>query len=331
MRVNKFLRILVTVKNSLASAAAREFYIFMFFVVVSAGFWLIKTLQETYEAEVAVPLMLTDVPENVVITHSLADTIFVKVRDRGTVLLGLQMQLDDNPLQISFSDFATRQSVGTVRLNNMAKRLQSHISNATTILSMRPDTMSFSYNRGVSRRVPVRIASTIGTHPQYCLDGVTITPDTVTVYAPQKELDGLKCLEIDVDGCAYLQNDTDVVVTLPHVELMKYVPGTVDVHVEVDLYTEKKVRVPVTGVNFPPDRHLRTFPASVEVTFRVGTKKYSSITANDFVLAVPYEELKALPTGARWHVHANGLPEGASNPRFVPADVEYLIESTAAE
>ena len=51
--------------------------VFLFFLVVSAGFWLLQTLDETFEMEVVVPVELIDVPEEVVVTTPLPEALTV--------------------------------------------------------------------------------------------------------------------------------------------------------------------------------------------------------------------------------------------------------------
>ena len=61
----------------------KEFLIFLFFLAVSAGFWCMITLNETYEKEVNVPLQMIGVPDNVVITDPLPDTVRAVLKDKG--------------------------------------------------------------------------------------------------------------------------------------------------------------------------------------------------------------------------------------------------------
>ena len=59
----------------------------------------------------------------------------------------------------------------------------------------------------------------------------------------------------------------------------------------VDIYAEKSVEVPIRGINYPPDKVLRTFPSKVQVTFQVGLSHFKSITSEDFFIGVTYESL----------------------------------------
>ena len=75
------------VRNFLFNSVNKEFLIFLFFLGLSGTFWLIMTMNESYEVELPVELKLTHVPQNIVITTELEDTVHVTVRDKGYALL----------------------------------------------------------------------------------------------------------------------------------------------------------------------------------------------------------------------------------------------------
>ena len=110
----------------------------------------------------------------------------------------------------------------------------------------------------------------------------------------------------------------------------KFIPDVLDVQIDVDIYTEKTVEVPIVGVNFPADKDLRTFPSKVKVTFKVGSKSYKSITADDFVLVISYEEL-INNESSKIPLHLKSIPEGVSSVRIHPSEVDYLLEQTSGE
>ena len=105
----------------------------------------------------------------------------------------------------------------------------------------------------------------------------------------------------------------------------KFVPNKVSVTFCVDRLVEKTVQVPVQQVNFPASKQLRTFPATVNVTFQVGMGLYRSITSENFVLVVNYEELLRNKTNV-CHLSLKTTPTGVSHVRISPQDVEYIIE-----
>ncbi len=93
----------------------------------------------------------------------------------------------------------------------------------------------------------------------------------------------------------------------------------------LDVYAEKSVEVPVRGVNFPPDKVLRTFPSKVQVTFQVGLSHFKAITAEDFFIGVTYEELLN-NKGEKCPVKLKSVPRYVNHVRLNPQEVDYLIE-----
>ena len=56
------------VKDFLLSDNCKESLIFLFFFIISFGFWLLQTLKNDYEADFHIPVRLKNVPDNVVWT-----------------------------------------------------------------------------------------------------------------------------------------------------------------------------------------------------------------------------------------------------------------------
>jgi hypothetical protein len=110
---------------------------------------------------------------------------------------------------------------------------------------------------------------------------------------------------------------------------LKYEPSLVSIKVGVGYYTEKTVKVPIIGLNFPAEKKLRTFPAQANITFRIESGRYNKISADDFVLATTYEELLQNTESSKLELHLKTVPEGVSNVRISPREVDYLIEQIA--
>ena len=78
------------IRNFLFSSVNKEFLVFLFFLALSGIFWLLMTLNETFENEVKIPVKIVNIPKNVVLTSDEMDTISVVLRDKGLTLLGYQ-------------------------------------------------------------------------------------------------------------------------------------------------------------------------------------------------------------------------------------------------
>ena len=51
-----------SIRDFLFSIMNKQFFVFLFFLFLSAVIWLIMTLNETYEKELEVPVRITNIP-----------------------------------------------------------------------------------------------------------------------------------------------------------------------------------------------------------------------------------------------------------------------------
>lgn len=328
-RITARKRYIVKIKDFLLGKKNREFLIFLFFFALSAVFWLLQTLNETFETEIVVPLELKNVPSNLVITSDLPDELHVTVQDKGSILMKYLYGQQLAPVTVDYKNYEFGGLAGRVQIQDadVRRAIALQLFSSTKILAIKPDTLEFFYNRGLKKKVPVRIDGVVEAAPQYYLRHVVPKPDSVVVFAPPSVLDTLKAAYTQSFYQAGLVASKNLSVPVRPIRGAKFIPNVLDIHVDVDLYTEKTVEVPVVGVNFPGDKDLRTFPSKVSVTFKVGTKSYKSITADDFVLVVSYEELMN-NTSSKIPLHLKSIPEGVSSVRIHPSEVDYLVEQT---
>ena len=58
----------------------------------------------------------------------------------------------------------------------------------------------------------------------------------------------------------------------------------------VDRFTEGKVKVPIKVVNLPPNAEVTTFPKTVEIIFKTSLSNFEKIDKNDFTVECRYDE-----------------------------------------
>lgn len=320
-------KLYTTVKNFLLGPKNKEFLIFLFFFFVSAAFWLLQSLNEVFEVRLKVPLKLEHVPSDVVITSDLPAELNVTVKDKGTVLVRYLYGMEMMPVRVDYRDYDQGGPGGrvSVLLANVQKNIQAQLLSSTQIISLKPDTLEYFFSKGARKTVPVRLTGDVETSPEYYLQRVSFSPDSVEVLAPAAILDTIAEAATVPVYLAGLEADKKLTLGLRKIRGAKFIPERVDVNVKVDLYTEKTVSVPIIGINFPGSKDLRTFPSKVNVTFRVGMSRFKDITEDDFVLAVTYEELLKVDS-AKLKLHLKSMPPGVSNVRIEPSEVDYLIE-----
>ncbi len=317
------------VKDFLLSSKSREFFIFLLFFLVAGGFWLLQTLNNDYEKEFTIPVRLKGVPDNVVITSEPIPELRIKVKDKGTVLLNYMLGKRFYPISLEFSDYKGKENVVQVYASQYQKMVLSQLNASTSLLSMSPDTLEYIFSTGTSKRLPIKLQGTVSAGRQYYLSDTIFRPDSVLAYAP----DGM----LDTVAAVYTQwvtqeNIVDTLlqeVPLRGMKGVKLVPATVEMMLPVDVYTEKTVEVPLVGVGFPVNKVLRAFPSKVRVTFQIGLSRFRQIDAKDFSIQVSYNELMRLGSD-KYTVKLKKVPEGVSQIRCYPSQVDFLIEQVSS-
>lgn len=324
--MHKIGHILQGIKNFLFSTLNKEFLIFLFFLFLSGCFWLMMSLNETYEREFCIPVRLVGVPKNAVMTGELPDTVKITVRDKGFTLVTYQYDKWFRPLSFRFSTYADEdQGHGVIPNADAVKQVQSQLYGSTKLLSVKPDKLDFYFTYGSSKQVPVKFKGKISTSKSYYLAHTEFSPGVVTVYANKKQLDGLKYVEIEPFVYHNLQDTIHQSVKLQKIRGVKIVPNTVKLSVYPDVLTEETVDVPVTAVNMPDGMVLRTFPARVTVRFTIGASLFRSISPDQFKVVVDYDELKEHPSD-KCTLQLRGVPRTVSKARLDVTKVDYLLE-----
>lgn len=321
------LRFFKKTRIFLADSKSKEFLVFLFFLALSAGFWLMLTLDETFEVSVPVPLHLTNVPEKTLIATELPSEVHATIRDKGSSIFRFFRHNELKPVELDFTKYDNGLVSSRVYVPNsdILHAVQGQLDVSSRVLGIQPDTLSFFYNRGHKAYLPVRIVGQISAAQQNYLTKVECAPDSVWVFAPRSVLDTLQAAYTQEVDMKDLQEETSRDVNFVRMRDVKYIPEAVHIAASVDYYTDKTIEVPIVGLNFPADKRLKTFPSRVKVTFRVGAARFRYFNEDNFVLAPTYEELLSNQS-ERYTLHLRSIPEGVSHVRIYPSEVEYLIE-----
>ena len=314
--------ILKAVRNFLFSGLNKEFLIFLFFLALSGAFWLLMTLNETMEREFKIPMRLSGVPRNAVITGELPDTVRVTVRDKGFTLV----TYDFRPLVFRFSNYADEdEGKGVIPLTDVQKQVLSQMYGSSKLLQVKPGAFDFYFTYGTSKKVPVVFRGKITTSKSYYLAHTEFYPSMVTVYANKQQLDKLQTVEIEPFNYRNLQDTIRQAVKIRKIRGVKIVPSTVRLSVYPDVLTEEAIEVPITAINMPPGMVLRTFPSKVTVRFTIGASLFRTIKPSLFKVVVDYEELAANPSD-KCTLQLRSVPRSVSKASLEIDRVDYLLE-----
>lgn len=307
------------------SIVNKEFLIFLFFLLVSAAFWVLTTLNETYEREIAVPVKLVNVPKGVVITSDMDDTLKVTIRDRGYFLFAYKFGNIIHPISIDFKNYSKDTNKGTVSGSDLQKQVYHQIYNSSRIVSMKPDRWEFYFTQGQKKSVPLGLRGKVIPGQSYYIARVSFQPEKVDVYARQSLLDSIHVAYTDVLDVRELTDTVVRTVSLQKIKGVKYVPSEVKVTIYPDILTEGNMEIPVKAVNMPAGRVLRTFPARIRVSYVVGASNVRSVKPEQFRVETDYHDIEANPS-EKCALRLVQTPQHVRSARLEVDHVDYLIE-----
>lgn len=270
----------------------KQIVLFLFFLAISFFFWCFQKLNETFEVELVVPLRLTDVPKDVVITEDLPREITITVQDKGNNLISYFFNRRLEAVDISFARYAdnTNGEVA-VSLQDMESVLGKQLPPTSSVLRQSQEPLTFAYGRGTGVMVPVEFAGTITADDQHILSSeVKVSPSEVMVYVADKNHVPDKIVTEAVE-ITNVKSDLNQRVALKKLDGVHFQDATVNVQAAVDLATRGEVEVLVQPENFPLGVSLRTFPARVKVSYLVAASNEKSVAPEAFRVVVDYEEI----------------------------------------
>lgn len=319
-------RIYNIIKGFLSDFSGKEFLVFLFFLALSGIFWLMMTLNETYEVEYKVPLTIAGVPKNVVMTSEPSDTVRVTVKDKGFIIMTYSVYHELRPLTVKFSTYANAKTGhGSIPLADMMKMMRQQIYGSSLLTSLKCDKPDFTFNYGQNKKVRVVLMGKILPAKNYYLAHVQIVPEFVSVYASKQELEKIKDVLTENLNLTNINDTVTREVDLCAIAGAKIVPSKVKVTLYPDVLTEGSVDVPIVAVNKPKNLIIRTFPQTVKVRYTVGSMAYRLVRPSDFQVHVDYMQIADHPSD-KCKLHLVSSSRFVREASLETSQVDYLIE-----
>lgn len=316
----------MVIKNFLFSRTNRELMIFLFFLALSGVFWLMMTLNESYEYELRMPVEYVNVPKNIVLTSGETDSLRVAVVDKGIVLATYIYGNQISPIKIDFKRYLLGNGQGNVPQADLKKMAATKLNTSTKISSVKPEKLTYYYNTGEKKRVPVLHSGKVRPSEFYYMANVIYQPDSVTIFASGEKLDSINMVYTEKLDLTDIHDTLIVEARLRKMSGVKMVPDVVSITFFTDILTEVSIdNIPIVGINMPAGKVLRTFPAKARVKFVTGVSRYRNLSASDFEVVADYNELSR-NTSSKCRIKLTRLPEGITSVKLDTTLVEYLIE-----
>lgn len=319
----RFLKYLILkLKSFFLSKDVLSFLVFLLF---STGFWFVNTLDKEREMNMKIPLTFTGVPVGVSFADPIPEFVEIKIKDLGANLWYYMTHRPES-VNIHFTQNFKESGLLTVTNTEMHAALMAKLLNSTSLLEVRPDNIVLKYVKLHAKTVPVRLVSEITLENQHMLCApLELNPAEIEIYGPLKLLEGITEVETEKLVVNALSESVQFTVPLKLADGVTSPVSTIRVNACAEMFTEKKVMLPVQIINNPQNISIRSFPAEVMVTFNIKMSHFKEFQANDIHVVVDYNENRTLNGDTRKLKLINNKPY-ISNIRVEPEEVQFILE-----
>ena len=303
----------------------RKILTFAFFLLLSATFWFILVLRQTFEATIPIPVKYTNIPDSILLKNDLPSQINVGVSDRGLELFRSFVFNKNDSIEINVLNYIQANNT-LLKDEQLSQIIKDRFEKTTTLLRYNPSRISLDYSTLKSKKVPVIFDGEVATKSNYLLNGdISIQPDSVTAYSSEEILDGLTYAYTTADKFERLDKNTVYELPIRNQNKVRFNPQRVKVMIPVAEFAQKGVTVPITCLNQPLGTKVVFFPSSVTVSFAVALSNFNTISSSDFSIDLDYSELEQT-TDAIVKLRLTNSPNYIQNISIKPASVEFILE-----
>ena len=301
---------------------SRDLLIFLFFVVLSAGMWVLWAAHQEYETIVRIPLRYTNVNEGYVQTKKLPETLLVTVNDGGTTLLRYRTVTSFEPVEIDVSTLLDGDNY--IETMSLAKVIQKQLNSSTKIVKTSPEEIEFNLQELKQKEVAVVARLTYTIAQQYVqTDSAIISPCTVTMLAPEDIIDSIQYAYTDSIYMQDIKDTATVKMKLTEIENVTFIPGEVSCIIKTEPYTEKEIEVPIKHEGIEHGFRMRTFPSTAKVKCHIGLSEYKKFNSNTVKVKA---NCKKVTEDGKIKLDVTCTNKKAQNIIVSPSQVDFILE-----
>lgn len=311
----------------------RDVLVFGFFLVLSFIFWYLNGLSKEIENHVRYPVRYVNPPRDRVLVGNLPSKLELQLRGPGYSILKLKLSGSRAPVivdmsRIDFNNPVELESSSYIVLandfkDNFARQLRADYE----ILSIKPDTLLFQFDRVGTKKVPVVADVTITTDKEFFINGeIGISPDSVFITGPFPVIDTV--LQVKTRHRRYANMNQPFSRTLQLSGSKDYTVSErrVEISVPVEQYTEAKLTLSVKLLNRPDSIDVKMFPDEIDVRLLVAVSDYKEVFEAGIQATVDFSTVK--PEGAeKLPVAIINVPVWVHSVRYSPQELDYIIET----
>jgi len=312
----------------------RDFLIFAFFLALSFIFWYLNGLDNEIENIVKYPVRYINPPDDKVLTGDLPPRLEMRIKGPGYSILKLRLSGSRAPAIVDMSRMEFKelpesdQNVNLYLLTDgLREPFQRQLRADFEIISIAPDTLYFSFDRLVTRKVPVTANVEINTDEDFFVRGLPeIVPDSVFITGPEPVVDTIGHIRTRHKRFSGINQSFTRTLQLEGAKQYTISERRVSLGVTVEQYTEARLELPVKMLNLPDTLEIKLFPDVVSVRLQVAVSDYKSIAESN-IQAVTDISAVSLESTGKLPVAIINVPVSAKSLLYTPQELDFIIES----
>lgn len=318
------MKLLDTIRERLKeSPRTRSILLYLFFVIISAGFWSFLTFNRDVQLEIEVSVEISK-PKNVHLLNKVPDTLSVTVRDRGYRFFSYLFNSTPK-LTLRLSDYSDGNSTFKIDQSHLKKTIASILNKHATIVSVLPESINIRFTDLPGKKVPVKTDIVVEPREDYAQYGALIqSQDSVLVFSDAKTLSEIN------EVYTYHVEELDLTDTLRRKVAIAPIngavvePRSIDVIVPIEKLKQQSRSIKIAVRNAPSNVKMLLFPSDVEVKYMTPV---SRITEDAGITAVvDYNSVDVNSKSNKVKVMIGEVPAAYQDVKFSRDSVEYIIE-----
>jgi len=324
--LSKYIQLLLEFR----SPFHRNLITFLFFVLIAAVFWMVRSLGEEYETDVTYPVRYVNFPDNKVLIGEVPDKLKLRIRAKGFSIIKSKLDLNLIPLKFNVNSFSLN-SIGADTfyiITETVRDLLSEELEQVRILDISPDTLFFRFTGMVVKKVAIRPVLALHDkffQKQYMQNGtIGVFPDSIIVSGPVTLVRDINFIPTEPLSFTNLDDTVELQCNLKKSAMIAFSQYKVRLVIPVDRFTEVEENLTVVPVHVPDSLTMIAIPGQVKITYKICLGNYKKVQDNPLVARIDHNKISDNQY-SRLPVFLSDTPRYINNVRFNPKETEFLI------
>jgi YbbR domain-containing protein len=310
----------------------KKVYIFIVCFVIAAFIWILIKLSKEYTEVLVFPVSYTNIPAGKVIANDPDTTLTLQLKSKGFKILSNKKFFEPRTITIDVGSLIHKKKNSTSEYYIPASELYSTVGNQihypNEVISINPDTLFFHLEKVYSKRVPVKLMTSISFAQQYELaDSIKYDPGSVIISGPRVAIDSIKFIETVPKVLSNLNSTQTLILNFNPIYGLKKVtiyPTSEKILIPVDKFTEAAIDLPILIINNTNNYVVRTFPEKVRITYLVSLTNFKNVKPSMFSVVADISK-SLLSKSKKLKVEVLKYPSFVRIQKIEPDKIEFIL------